>query len=807
MISLIEIFRILRKSNTPTEIDWKAIFSSVWHKTEKLPIEQILGLQEEIAKATTNFKGYHTDEAALNTAYPKVDNKKDFFAWVGSKPTLVWKVYANTGDWVNTGDEPTEQEIDLAAYAKKTEIEPLAPKVRTDGLQVVYARDGVIDIDSLGQDITGEVSLANRWVDTDTGLMFTSSSSSVTTETSDYIDVDEGEELFVTTAMIFKRGNNPMGIAGYDSNNRYVREVLNVQLYFEKEGISSTSDRIKVSDYKITIPSGVKKIRGSSAMGAGGFNTHLKIVRNGLNRSLKQAKEAYERTEPIRTGKNIAQSAPSSRSWIDTDNGKNHTSSDSSTLAQQSERIPVTANEILNVDSGLCWKKNNKPLGFAGYDANGYFLRALLNVSIYEQQTGLSFGAAEVVNIIDYKLKIPSDVHFITGASMLKLPNDKGYGVPLRISRGGETIPFRDAVQNLLNNGGSNPTDPITSTDVVVLNREKDKYIDAFDKYTSRFMNSLPSLSFLHISDTHTYWNNVSRFAQFLEAHKSLKFGICTGDLINKPDESFDGWFDATAKTEKKVYICVGNHDVANGTTNAQVFDKFIKPNLGKWELGINKPYYYFDDVDSKIRSIVLYEFENINLRQSRYYSQEQIDWICDLLLTTPSDYAVMVFQHQPMHNCVDIGSTFYTHDVSNTTYTTYGNEEPLPYIIQCWMDGVLANKTFNNSHTVNVNFATRGKGEFIAYFNGHEHYDMIGKLAKYPQQLNITIDCCWIDPLWTDLHREEDKVSQDLMNAISIHRGTKSLNIVRIGASVPYIIGRERKAVTINYNTMDVVK
>lgn len=122
MANLKEIIGWFSIGKTPTAEQFRQSWSSFWHKSEKLPIEQIMGLAEEIAKATTNFKGYHTDEAALKAAYPKAENKKDFFAWVGSKPTLVWKVYENGGDWENTGDEPTEQEIDLAEYAK-TETE------------------------------------------------------------------------------------------------------------------------------------------------------------------------------------------------------------------------------------------------------------------------------------------------------------------------------------------------------------------------------------------------------------------------------------------------------------------------------------------------------------------------------------------------------------------------------------------------------------------------------------------------------------------------------------------------------------
>ncbi|MFV0469085.1 MAG: SGNH/GDSL hydrolase family protein, partial [Dysgonomonas sp.] len=131
------------------------------HKSEKLPISQIFGLQEEIAKVTTNFKGYHTSLAALQTAYPQALNKKDFFAWVGSPyPGTVYKVFANGGAWTDTGEVPTQQEIDLAEYAKKDELDTVSDNLDTttgnlDSLdKKLYQKGGDIDVFSLDKTAT-----------------------------------------------------------------------------------------------------------------------------------------------------------------------------------------------------------------------------------------------------------------------------------------------------------------------------------------------------------------------------------------------------------------------------------------------------------------------------------------------------------------------------------------------------------------------------------------------------------------------------------------------------------------------------
>lgn len=126
MASLQQIFGWFSRGLFPTQDQYKQTFSSFWHRSERLPIEQILGLQEEIDKVTTKFKGYHTTLAELQAEYPQADNKKDYFAWVGTPyPGTVWKVYADGGAWTDTGEVPTQEEIDLAEYAKKEELTPI----------------------------------------------------------------------------------------------------------------------------------------------------------------------------------------------------------------------------------------------------------------------------------------------------------------------------------------------------------------------------------------------------------------------------------------------------------------------------------------------------------------------------------------------------------------------------------------------------------------------------------------------------------------------------------------------------------
>lgn len=146
MVSLKQLFEWFTTGKFPTEAQFAEQFKSFWHKSERIPQEQVFGLnnalddkasKDDLANATTKFKGYHSSIEKLLAEYPQAKNEKDFFAWVGSPyPGTVYKVYVDGGAWTDTGEVPTQQEIDLAEYAKKTDLETKADETNNDGTVV-----------------------------------------------------------------------------------------------------------------------------------------------------------------------------------------------------------------------------------------------------------------------------------------------------------------------------------------------------------------------------------------------------------------------------------------------------------------------------------------------------------------------------------------------------------------------------------------------------------------------------------------------------------------------------------------------
>ncbi|MBK5719802.1 hypothetical protein JGH11_02825 [Dysgonomonas sp. Marseille-P4677] len=226
---------------TPPGSDFADLIDSYIHKSTKINQAQVLGLneslndkatKEDLKNATTNFKGYHTDLAALLLAYPQAQNKKDFFAWVGSPyPGTVYKVFADGGAWTDTGEVPTQEEIDLAEYAKKEEVDIKFNAITTGATQNIH----IPSTDTKGYylELSGTtVTLRPVAV----GYYYT---------TTDYIEVNEGDVI--------------------DLVNDLDSEIVarSVVFYAQKGNVClPTSKGVGViGNYRFSVPSGAKYFR------------------------------------------------------------------------------------------------------------------------------------------------------------------------------------------------------------------------------------------------------------------------------------------------------------------------------------------------------------------------------------------------------------------------------------------------------------------------------------------------------------------------------------------------------------------
>lgn len=351
-------------------------------------------------------------------------------------------------------------------------------------------------------------------------------------------------------------------------------------------------------------------------------------------------------------------------------------------------------------------------------------------------------------------------------------------------------------------------------------------------KPTTAEAGYIPTLSFMHISDTHCtnsqftepFTRSVKVFNELakngVNAGKNLKFILHTGDVrYGHYTDGYDFFAKATESLERNIYVTAGNHDVGNTTdaskcaTDAQIYAQMIEPMLDKWSLksdgGGNphpdgKNYYFNDFTDEKVRFIVLYEYEtDFDLLPSdpsqlayhrgfRAFRQAQIDWLIEALQTVPAGYGVIIAKHQPEAINGHLDNPFYSGvGVENINMQSWCGYDIVAVIVRAFQNRTLVDYSVEQiggvvtALTARANFSNVAEGaEFICYCSGHTHQDLVNFLKDFPEQLELNIGCNNVHYTeGTDMLQEDGDKSKNLINVYSIDRNSGYIYIVRIGA------------------------
>lgn len=104
-------------SKIQTNTTWSDAANVINNNNDKINAELVA-----LKSSTIKSKGYFIDFSSLSSSFP---NPKDGeTAWVGTPyPGYVYRAYA--GQWRNTGDVPSEQEVNLNDYYTKTQVDAL----------------------------------------------------------------------------------------------------------------------------------------------------------------------------------------------------------------------------------------------------------------------------------------------------------------------------------------------------------------------------------------------------------------------------------------------------------------------------------------------------------------------------------------------------------------------------------------------------------------------------------------------------------------------------------------------------------
>ena len=318
-------------------------------------------------------------------------------------------------------------------------------------------------------------------------------------------------------------------------------------------------------------------------------------------------------------------------------------------------------------------------------------------------------------------------------------------------------------------------------------------------------------MSYLHISDTHSVDATLKPALEILNSDPTYSFMILTGDFL--PTETM---MQEVLASEKPVFIIPGNHDSWNEENvtysygqqgfREQVLNR-LYPN-GEVNFGDDVANYFYADVTQngstiRVIGLDLYDFANMGkpvVMNSVVFSQTQIDWLINVLENSGDKDGVIIMTHNGFGNSQqNTRDPNYVNEFISIlaggwwdTYNYWGTGDAIliPSIIEAYITGNnLENAEFKCGYRKQmVNVTTHFDGphnNFIAYYGGHIHFDVVEYLSEFPKQLMCIIAYGGIGKgnEWNDLIKTNTGIDSYTINASNINFSTHEHKIVRLGS------------------------
>ena len=332
------------------------------------------------------------------------------------------------------------------------------------------------------------------------------------------------------------------------------------------------------------------------------------------------------------------------------------------------------------------------------------------------------------------------------------------------------------------------------------------------------------SISFMHVSDTHSSYPSINKLVELVPA-TNVPFSVLSGDMYFIFDQ-----VKALRATGKPIYVIPGNHDIyqyyggwraaglypyePNYCYRYEHLDKWFKQSLKDYSIyGSEKACYFYYDFkagDKTLRFIGLDQYEGgtagWGVVNANIISQEEVDWLVNLLENSENVDGIIFMGHVGYGNETTGRNTENTGEFISSLGSTFtrgydyvGSGDPylIPEIVQAYISGKnLEGKSFasgaerrddgsevppETTVTVTTHF-TGPHTNFIGHFGGHLHWDVVEYLKDYPQQLQLLIAHGGpaVGSVRNDLTREDATYT---INYYVINFDTKQLTVHRIGS------------------------
>lgn len=295
-------------------------------------------------------------------------------------------------------------------------------------------------------------------------------------------------------------------------------------------------------------------------------------------------------------------------------------------------------------------------------------------------------------------------------------------------------------------------------------------------------------LCLLHFSDIHN--NNVgengpdadgvsnsNRIITFFNKYKKdgstgfIDDAIHTGDSVYATAGGNFPWTDN--EDIAKILNVMGNHDLDGTTDWPYLYNKFFAPYVEGWGVTVpedaateGKCYYYKDYTTNNVRLIVLMDWMWLGSNSlTESYHSAQNTWFQSVLADARTQGLTVICAVHVAPEKLDLveGCTF-------NSWECVGHAD--------------AGSATPNRYADSVDAFIQAGGDFACWIGGHTHFDMVGTLHSYSDQLCILIEnaSCW--SYYDTDHRITGTLSQDCFNVMSIDSTLKRVNVMRIGSN-----------------------
>lgn len=327
-------------------------------------------------------------------------------------------------------------------------------------------------------------------------------------------------------------------------------------------------------------------------------------------------------------------------------------------------------------------------------------------------------------------------------------------------------------------------------------------------------------MAFLHISDTHGSDRSLEPACGFLDM-TDCSFGLLSGDIVATNDMK-----KMLRSCTKPFLLIPGNHDAYDGGGEYRFRTRMLDPmqDINNVIYGAPKCNYWHRDFYKggySLRVIAIDQFQIDHYSKKERESpsiltQEQIDWFIQTLKDSYDFDGIIIMMHEGFGNAIvgqrDMDATndfisIYAKDYQNCyDYAGVYNTMIIPDIVEAYLTGenLEAKEYMNANYLEKVTVTTDFEGahdNFIAYFGGHAHWDMVEHLKDYPRQLQslIAYGGYRTGSRLNDLVKTVNGLYSFTINMNIIDFKNRKITIKRLGSTVK-VDGTKREEISFGY-------